>query len=91
MFTALAIVAWLIGAMGLLMLLTLLLAGGANSTKERLRRIKRLLLTTALMGMGILVGSAWLMVEGRPLWAAGLGVVPAAIVLGLMIWAEWTR
>ena len=87
MFTAFAMVAWVIGALGLLMLLTLFVAGMPNSTPEQLRRIKRLMLATAVGGAAALAGSVWLLVEGRALWAAGVGIAPAVGAFGLMVWA----
>lgn len=86
-FTAVAIVAWVIGAVGLVMLLALFVAGMPNSTPKPLRRIKRLMLATAVAGAAALAASAWLLVEGRALWAAGVGLAPATGALGLTVWA----
>lgn len=88
---ALAIAAILLGIAGSLALATLLLASGANASEHDIVVLKRWLLVTAVGGVGVVALGIWLIVGGRPWWAAAVGSLPMAALLGLIVWVEFTR
>lgn len=85
-----AIVATLAGMGASLMFLTLLMAGGANSTPEQIARIKAWMLATALVALGGVVAAVWMMIMKRPWVAAGAGAVPVAFCVVSVAWLVWT-
>jgi|JI10StandDraft_1071094.scaffolds.fasta_scaffold1365279_2 hypothetical protein len=88
---ALAIAAILLGIAGSLALVTLLLASGANASPHDLVVLKRWLLVIAVGGVGVVALGIWLIVGGRPWWAAAVGSLPMTALLGLIAWVEFTR
>ncbi len=74
------------GAVGTLMLLTLGLAGGANSTPAQIRMLKRFMLATALGGAGCFAGGIWILYKGFPGYAGLVGALPLIVVVVGMIW-----
>jgi ABC-type Mn2+/Zn2+ transport system permease subunit len=80
------ILAGVAGTIGFLMVLVMLMAGGANSTPQQIRRIKQLMLLTTVVGLGCVIGGAWLSVRGSPWWGSGVAMVPAVFVFVGMIW-----
>lgn len=88
LYSILASLAIAIGAMGALCLLVMLMAGGANSTPEQIRLIKWLMLATVVGGLIVCVGGIVLICKSHPVWGGVVGVMPMAVLIGLMIWAE---
>jgi hypothetical protein len=86
MMHALAILGMVAGILVTLMVVGLLLAGSPNSSPEQFLRIKRLMLGMALVGLGGLSGAVWAMVAGRPGLAGVIGVAPAALGIGLLVY-----
>jgi hypothetical protein len=86
MWYALSILGTVAGLVVTVLVLTLLLAGSPNSSPEQLLRIKRLMLGTALVGLGGLIGAVWAMVVGRPALAGAIGAAPAAAGIGLLVY-----
>lgn len=87
----LAVVGGGIGALGTLMALVMLLAGGANSTPAQLASIKRWMLAWGVIGACSLIGCVWLLQTRRPLTAAGVGVFPMLAVIAVFLWIEFTK
>lgn len=87
----LAVVGGGIGALGTLMALVMLLAGGANSTPAQLTSIKRWMLAWGVIGVASLVGCVWLLQARRPMTAAGVGVFPMLAVIAVFLWIEFTK
>lgn len=81
----------LIGAIGLLMLLTLMIAGMPNSSSGQLRRMTRATWAIAGGGLGLIGLAVWAMVSGRPGLGAALGASPLAAMVGLIAWVERGR
>lgn len=79
----LAVLSTLVGLGATLMMVALLVAGMPNGSPAQLARIKMLMLGMALCGLIGLVGSIWAMVAGRHWLAAGIGVAPAAVAIGM--------
>ncbi len=86
--TVVAVFALLAGGLSSLMMLTMCMAGGANSTPAQIHAIKIWMLVIAFGGLLTFVGGIWLIATGRPWFGAGVGGFPAAVVFGLMIWLE---
>lgn len=83
-----AIFAIAIGVVCSLMLFTLFLAGGANQDAAGLRMIKRLTRATALGGAAAAIGGIALLTYDHAALAAAVGLLPAAVLLGFMIWTR---
>lgn len=73
------------------MLFTLLIAGSPNSSDAQIRVIKWLMLATLVGGLACFGLGVLLIIKAHPVWAGGVGVLPFAFVMGLMIWCEVTR
>jgi predicted neutral ceramidase superfamily lipid hydrolase len=76
-----AILSTLAGSFLSLMMLVLLMAGGANSTPSQISQIKAWLIAVSLVALGCLVASVWTMVVKRPWIAAGIGGFPILLVI----------
>lgn len=86
--TTVAVLALVAGAMSSLMLLTMCLAGGANSTPEQIRTIKMWMLVITVVGLLTFIGGIWLTASGRPWIGAVVGGLPAMVTFVLMVWLE---
>ena len=86
--TVIAVFALLAGAIASLMMLTMCMAGGANSTPAQIHAIKMWMLVIAFGGLVTFVGGIWLTATGRAWIGAGVGGLPAAVVFGLAVWLE---
>ncbi|MFT3786890.1 MAG: hypothetical protein QM770_12105 [Tepidisphaeraceae bacterium] len=75
----------LVGLLGTLTIVTLLIAGGANSTPDQIRTLKLLTLVALVAQLAILAGSVWLIWAGRPAWAGLLGAAPMLFVIGAIV------
>lgn len=64
------------GVLASLMLGTMLLAGGANSTPRQLVVIKRCLALVAMIGLASVAGAVWACLAGSPWVGAGIGAAP---------------
>lgn len=84
--TAFAIFTLVAGALGSLMLLTLCMAGGANSTPHQIHVIKMWMLAITIVGLLTFVGGIWLTAVGKPWIGAGVGGVPAVATFILIVW-----
>ena len=89
--TILAILCIVAGAVGSLMLFVLLIAGSPNSTDAQIRLIKWLMLATVVGGLACSGLGVLLIVKSHPMWASMVGVFPMAFLIGLMIWCEVSR
>lgn len=69
------------------MLITLMLAGGANSSPEQIRLLKWLMLGMTVVGILSLAGGILLIVKAHPVWGGVVGSVPVVGFLALMIYA----
>jgi hypothetical protein len=85
---ALASLAAVVGVAGTLMLVVLLLAGGANGTPELLRQFKVYMVLSGFGGGVCLAGAIVLMVNGRFAWASLLGALPMVFLLGMTVWVS---
>lgn len=83
---ALAILANIISIFASLMLVVMLLAGGANSKPEQITQIKRWMFSIFIIAAAGLMASIWLMVVGKPWHGAGAGIAPTVYVIGLFIY-----
>lgn len=87
-FAGLAVAA---GVLGTLMILVMCLAGGANSTPLQIRRIKQIMLLTAVLGAAMAAGGIWLIVKGFPGYAALVGGFPMLFVIAAGFYLSWPR
>jgi hypothetical protein len=83
---AIAVLALVAGAISSLMLLTMCMAGGANSTPEQIRAIKMWMLVITIVGLLTFGGGIWLTAAGRPWTGACVGGLPAAVTFVLIVW-----
>lgn len=92
MLLVLAILSTLVSLGASLMMLVLLLAGGANSTQKQIAQIRVFIwsvIAITVLSVGLAI---WAMVKARYGLAAAVGIVPAAACAGLLIWmlvTEW--
>lgn len=87
--TILAVLSLAAGALGSLMLLTLCMAGGANSTPAQIHAIKIWMLVIAVVGLVTFIGGVWLTASGRPWWGAAVGGLPMLVTVTLMVWVSF--
>lgn len=80
-----AICSTLLGMLATLMMLVLLMAGGANSSPQQITFIKFSMLAMLLICLISVVGAVWLMVARHPWWAAMAGAIPAFAAIALTI------
>lgn len=76
------------GAIGTLTLLTLEMAGGANSSEAQIRQLKMWMLVTGVGGLVSLAGGIWLIVKGMPGWGGLLGALPMIVLVVGIIWVS---
>lgn len=74
--TILASLSVLSGVFGVLMFLTLMLAGMPNSKPEQLRLMTRWMYISGAVSFACLVGGIWLIVLGYNGWGALVGALP---------------
>jgi hypothetical protein len=79
--TILAILAMAASVLVGLTAITLLLAGGANSSEAQITTLKRMMLGVGLLCIGSLAGAIVALVQGRPGLASTVGIAPAVIIL----------
>jgi hypothetical protein len=73
------------GALATLMMLVMLMAGGANSSPAQILQIKWMMMGVAVIGLGGLVGGIWTLIAGRPWVSAGIGIMPAVVAIGMFV------
>ena len=75
----------LIGIGSTLVMLVMLMAGGANSTDAQISRIKWMMLSIAIVALFSVAASIWAMVAGRLGIAAAVGIIPAVYCTVLVV------
>jgi hypothetical protein len=85
MTTVFAIFAMIIGVLASLCMIALLFAGMPNGSPELLTRIKRLMLSVALIGAIGLISAIVALIKDRTGLSMSLGIVPAAYCAILFI------
>ena len=92
MLQILAVLSTLAGVGASLLMLVLLMAGGANSTETQIRQIWIFFWTViALAALGV-IGAVVCFVKARYGLAAACGIAPAVFCVGLLTWmivTEW--
>ena len=69
----------IVGCFATVIALVLLLAGSANSKPAQWRQMKASMIIVSMVGASGLFGAIWLMVVGKPMPAAVVGVLPLAV------------
>jgi hypothetical protein len=87
-FAGLAVAA---GVLGTLTMLVMCLAGAPNSSPPQIRRIKQIMLLSAVLGAAMAAGGIWLIVQGHPWWAALVGGFPMIFVTGGIVYLSLPR
>lgn len=92
MLAILAVLSTLVGIGASLLMLVLLMAGGANSSEQQIRQIWIFIWTVLGVAFLGVVGATWCFVKARYGLAATFGIAPAVLCLSLLIWmlvTEW--
>lgn len=92
MLHVLAILANLISLAAWLVMTVLLLASGANSSPKQITQIRIFLWSVAAITLLSLIASIWAFVQARLGLSIGIGILPAAACIGLLLWmlvTEW--
>lgn len=74
------------GVIGMMMVLVVLMAGGANSTPLQIRRIKQGMLLTTVLGLACVIGGVRISLYGYRWWGCAVAMAPAVFVFVAMIW-----
>lgn len=85
-YTLLGSLAVAAGVVGTLMILVMLMAGGANSTPQQITTIKWLLAGFSAAGLVCLVGGIVLIARSFPITGGAVGVLPMVLVFAGLIW-----
>ncbi len=81
----LAVLGIVAGAAASLVMIVMLLAGGANAKPETITQIKWLMAATALVGLLAVIGAIWTFTQGKHGLSGALGVAPLVYVIVLTI------
>lgn len=77
-----------LGVFGTLALFTLCIAGSPNSSDEQLRMIKLYMIASLVGGLVCVVGGTVFVVRGSTLVGGTLGILPMAVLFGLIAWVS---
>lgn len=89
--TVLAVLSILVGLLATLVMMTLVMAGGANAKPNDVRILKVTLVSVLVIGIASAVAATVLVVRGKNGPAALVGLVPVVVNIALVIIAVVTE